>query len=271
VTLGGFACTQTPITWGNDINATSQLRISSFSATVTYALPDGEIFSVVPSGPPIPVRYAAQDVATVIARSLYTVGNPLAPDTHTSAELVTYLAQTISPDAIGDVITDQEQEKLRNFLAIPLYYINARRISHVFHARDINQLPANMSVTGYFAKDAYRIVYSLWSIVTFIVLACFTLVWSALVFLYCLISGGLPPNVSDYPEVDFASKIVSHSRQPETTGGLETLLKGLGNAKTGDLILRFRDKKIFIGEDANRVVLVSDTKRRALISGHKYY
>jgi len=95
-------------------------------------------------------------------------------------------------------------------------------------------------------------------------------VWSAVVFLYCLISGGLPPNVSEYPEVDFASKIVSVSGQPETGGGLETLLKGLGNAKTGDLIPRFRDQKLFVGEDKNRVVLVSDTKPGALISGHKY-
>jgi len=155
-----LTCTQTPITWGNDINATSQLSISSFSATVAYALPNGEIFSIRPSSTPIPVQYATQDVATVIACSLYTVENPLTPETHTSAELVTYLAQTISSGAIQDVIMDQEQEKLHNFLAIPFYYINTPRISEAIYARDINQLPANMSVMKYCAKNAYRIVYS---------------------------------------------------------------------------------------------------------------
>lgn len=218
---------------------------------------------MVPSTPPIPITYRAEDIFTVFARALDTSVDTGYVSNDTATELLEYLSNTITQNTFaGDDISVAEQDVFRNFLAIPLYYINVRRIPQIFVADEIDSLPKNMTVEGYFAKDGYRIVFSFFSIVTFITLAAITLIWCGLVLLYCSIFGGLPPNLSEYPEVDFASKSV----------GTDALLKGLGNAGTKDIILRFKGKRIVVGEavDNNRVVMATEGPVQSLRKGNKY-
>jgi len=106
---------------------------------------------------------------------------------------------------------------------------------------------------GYTANDDFRIVFSLWAIVTFIVIVGLTLLFCFIALVYCWRSGSerLAPNVSDFPEIDFASTGLSVETRQAAKSQMAVILDGLGNAQTCDVIKRIGEEWIMVGDTGN--------------------
>lgn len=95
--------------------------------------------------------------------------------------------------------------------------------------------------------------------------------------LYCWTLGRVVPNVSRFPEINFASKCTDVRTERDGTGaGVDVLLEGLGNANSKQIVERLREKKVFVGairrDDISEgaIVLVTNDKVEELEVGNKY-
>ena len=243
-----YSCGLNQALWGNTMNLTIQLTVSSVLPDVNYHVQDGLINSVTQTLP-ITFNYSAEAIFYVFAKMLDT--GDQANDTTT--QLVQYLSTALAQDS---PLTSQDVGFIfRNFLALPLYVSNARQITPTDVQIDL--LPSNMTVMGYTANDDFRIVFSLWAIVTFIAIVGLTLLFCCIALLYCWCwSERLAPNVSDFPEIDFASKALSVSTEEGAKSEMTTILGGLGNAQTCDVIKRIGGEWIMVGDKEGRVAMI---------------
>ena len=131
---------------------------------------------------------------------------------------------------------------MRNILTIPLLVINAEQlpISGNF------DIPGDLAVYGYAAKSHYRLVISNYSLYTFTVLALMAIIWSGCVLAYCWGFGGVVANMSQFAEIDFASKCVEGVSAGKDLG-MSAMLYGLGNTATAEVKEGIREKTIFLG------------------------
>ena len=134
--------------------------------------------------------------------------------------------------------------------------------------------------TGYFADSMYRVKIARYSLYTFTVLALGTLCWCAGVLMYSWIAGGVAPNSSQYPEIDFASKCTfGVSGAGDQDAAMSIVLHGLSNATSKNVETQIKQRSVFVGaysvahgnEIEERVALVSgiDMVER-LHAGRKY-
>jgi hypothetical protein len=247
-----YSCGLNQALWGNTMNLTIQLAVSSVLPDVNYHVQDGLIDSVTQTLP-MTFNYAAEDIFYVFARMLDTTDDGAYGANDTTTQLVQYLSTALAQNS---PLTSQDVGFIfRNFLALPLYISNARQITPT--DVQIALLPSNMTVMGYTADDDFRIVFSLWAIVTFIVIVGLTLLFCFIALAYCwLWSARLAPNVSDFPEMDFASKTLSVSTDEGAKSEMTTVLGGLGNAQTCDVIERIGGEWIMVGDKNGRVAMI---------------
>ncbi len=75
----------------------------------------------------------------------------------------------------------------------------------------------------------------------FTILAIVAIIWCAGVIVYCWVFGALAPNLSLFPEIDFASK------SGAAGNGMDTMLRGLGNANSKNVENRIKGTTVYIG------------------------
>ena len=228
--------------------------VSSVYATTEYDLNDWSIQSVELTAPPTPYNYSAADLFTVLEVAF----NSRASENVTStAGILSYISSLIAYDSAMFQPWYQELEDsgigerglgdlvfLQNIMALPLCCVNTYHI----HAHDKYVPPIDGSnVTSYFAKDIYRVVISKYSLYTFSTLAVIALLWSGIALLFCWNFGGVSPNVSQYPEVDFASKCSACPSESQESG-TGVLLKKLRNANSEFIEDQIKENVIFIKE-----------------------
>jgi hypothetical protein len=196
---------------------------------MTYNLLNSSIQAAKSPSSPIVINYRAQDIFDVFARILDTSLDKALAQTHMTTELIDVISNIITRNSLVGKKTKLEYESFRNFIAVPLYLINALRISPF----EVQDLPENLHIRGYFAKDESRVVEPLNTLITFAVLTGLTQLWCIIVFVYCVSRGGNRPGVSNYLELDSATK--------STFAGM-----GLGNSLSGDIIRKFSTASILL-------------------------
>lgn len=190
--------------------------------------------------------------------------------------LLMYLTQLIDNGSLRGRNTSLEQDALRSFIALPLYYVNLSKMRPV----DENfRLPDVHRVKGHLARELDRIIISSGTLFTFSVLATVTMGWCLCVLVYGVLSRKLPPNTSQYSEIDFASKSVSSSEDHD--GIMEVCLKGLGNAASKEIEERIKGRKMYVRciateegmtpEAEGVVVIATDGKGESLKARRKYF
>ncbi len=82
--------------------------------------------------------------------------------------------------------------------------------------------------------------------------------------IYCLMATYLAPNISEYPEIDFASKSIRTAVVNGTGNDMVDVLEGLGNANSSDIEEKVKGKRFFVraakpaGSDLERVVFTTN-------------
>jgi hypothetical protein len=246
-------CFSDPAPWNSSFNTTTQLHVSQFFTQVVYNVANDTIQNIATSADPIPSPYDAQDILQIYDVALHVSADPdlltnstLAYQVLAQAQTImfTYIIGLIDSTSVQGLQTGIEYELFRNFLALPLYTINYNKLRTASEP-----LPPNLSymmTTGYFGSVLCRVVIAKYSLYTFTVLGTSTLLWCGGILLYCWFAGTLTPNVSQYPELDLASKCTSTPCEIER-GGMETVLDGLGNSNSGGFEKRIKGKKLFVG------------------------
>jgi hypothetical protein len=237
-------------------------------------LDNSSIQSVEITVPAVPFNYSAADVIAVL--QIGFLPYKFANESNGATYVLSYIAEVISRCSTYGVVSDDEYRLLRNILALPLYSVNSNRI---WPNETLDLLPnQDLHVTGYLAKDVNLVVISDYSLYTFTVLALLALTWCACVLVYCWVIGDHAPNISQYPEIDFASKCKASSSMDET--GMAIVLRGLGNSNSTDVENRIQGTSIFVraerpdyDEPCNlegRVVLATNDKLEKLKAKKKY-
>ena len=212
----------------------------------------------------VPFNYSAKDVIEVL-RSAFD--NPRVTAVATFIDSVVQEYSLQGNDSGGD------SSLIRNFFALPLFASNIEQLS-----LGTIQYPEEMQVTGYLAKEIYRVVISEVSLYAFTCLSALALVWCGSVLVYCWGFGSLPPNMSQYPEINFASRCSSCFDEDDT--GMGGMLKGLGNATSADIEKRIKGKTVYVGattppgamrsDVAGMIVLATTGKLQDLRARKKY-
>ena len=126
--------------------------------------------------------------------------------TNLPQELLYVLSGAIEINSFQGRVSGIEYQYFRNTLALPLIFCNIN-----FFA-DQPYVPDTLIVNGYLAKDVCRLVISNYSLYIFTILAIVAIIWCAGVIVYCWVFGALAPNLSLFPEIDFASKSTGRHR-----------------------------------------------------------
>ena len=103
------------------------------------------------------------------------------------------------------------------------------------------------------------------------------IIWYSGIFVYCLMASYLAPNISEYPEIEFASKLV----RTRVVNGMEDdmagVLEGLGNAHSGDIEDKVKGKRLFVraakptDSDLERVVVTTNDDGLDFLNGGRRY
>jgi hypothetical protein len=156
-----------------------------------------------------------------------------------------------------------EKELFQNLITLPLYTFNLGALT--LNNTDL-ELPEKFNSTEYYTKRIFRVLISNYSLYIFTAFALSTLIWCCAIFWYCWSRRSLAPNVSCFPEVDFATKYAV---------GTPYLFQGLGNACSRD-IEHIVGRQIFVGATKDRdkysahIVLSVDRDMDSLVAGKKY-
>jgi hypothetical protein len=215
-----------PETLGLMQNTTMQLHVSRGPITTVYNSTNAFIVSVNPfkNTESITFMYAADDIFYVLQSIFNNSEYPGDSSTELSpaADFIDTMSKILYGSLQGPNLELLEKSFFRNFLAFPLYYVNEARA----WPRSL-ELPTDMQVTGYRAKDQYQLIISMFSLCTFTVLTVLTLIWCAVVLLYCWFQRTNTPITSLYPEFDFAANVVDNSQNE--------WFRGMKNADSRDV------------------------------------
>jgi len=159
-----------------------------------------------------------------------------------------------------------------SLLAYTMYQFSNTPRNIVYSGSDITILKG-FEATGYWAEPTYRVVIAPWSFYTFTALSGLTLLWSGGIFFWCATRPRLAPNMSLFPEIDFASKCVIND------GGMQgsevgALLRGLGNASSREITKQILGRSLFVGampkKGLARIVLTTEPCVDKLEAKKKY-
>lgn len=128
-------------------------------------------------------------------------------------------------------------------------------------------LPPSPKYNGYVAEETYRIIISTYSQYLFAVLGCIMVIWGGILLVYCGLTG-VGPNLSPFPEFDFATKV-------DVSEGMPELLAGMGNAMGSEIEERIKGEMVYVGsvpadKGMNRVGMGTAPTLGTLRSGESY-
>jgi hypothetical protein len=173
-------------------------------------------------GPPTTVRIPADGISSVAGR-LWNLTEKAPENVEELAIIILMLHTNNLPISTGAFT---EMDILRSFLTFMLHFAS-------------DPLPPAPLYHGYVAKETYRIIVSTYSQYVFAVLGCVTVVWCGVLLIYCGLSG-VGPNLSLFPEFDFATKV-------DISEGMPDLLAGMGNATSAEIKERIKGEKLYSG------------------------
>jgi hypothetical protein len=243
-----------------------QLHVSTFQATTVYSLENSSILSVEATTFPVPFNYSAIDVLQVLGLGLQVNSS------NQTSNILNVVNQQLANANNGESLSLADP-LLRNIVALPLYSANGNIDAQEYEGN--LTFPNNMLTTGYFAQAVSRVIIADYSLYMFTLLAVLALLWCACGLGYCWIHGGVVPNGSQYPEIEFASKCVVTPNEMDYVG-VDVLLKGLGNGNSRDIERRIKSKRIFVGAPhdvmPSAIVLVTakNDQVEGLKAGNKY-
>ena len=251
--------------WNYSITTTVQLHISEYLGTAVYNIPNGTIENVEVSTDPVAFDYPASDLQKIYSVAL----NGTLTESTIEQELYSvrgmllfYLASVIAGTSGAGRQTGFEHELFRNFLALPLYAVNYNKLR--LPSEPIPENLRNTITTGYFGTILYRLVIRWYSLYTFTILGAIVIAWYSGIFIYCLMATYLAPNISEYPEIDFASKSIRTAVVNGAGNDMADVLEGLGNANSSDIEEKVKGKRFFVraakpaGSDLERVVFTTN-------------
>lgn len=244
-----YECFSGPASWNYTLTKTVELRISNYPATVVYSIPDGAIQSVSPSSSPVSSFYSASDLRQIYAIA-FNVTSSASPDlfqtlTQVQTMLFTYVIGVIQAISSYGRPEGIESEVFHNLLALPLFVVNYNKLHE-----NGDPLPSDleyMFTTGHFGRALYRIVIAPATLYVFTVLSVCTLIWCACILSYCWFIGTVAPNMSEYPEFDFASKCAPNPGETNQENLLGALFDGLGNADNISIEKQIKGRLFFVG------------------------
>ena len=239
-----------------------QFHVSTLSVRMVYRLNDSSIQRVTPDlGSLHRATYPANDMLHYLDLVFQIHTSVTDPSSVVMSNFLTNIIQ----HAIASIRKGNHAEYfvLRNFLASTLYLLS-RHPRPASIKKDLPPYPTFYETTGYFAKDVYRVKFSVYSLYSFSILPMITLLWCSGIFIYCLVKGYVEPNLSSFTEVDFATTSwvnISTLKGAE----MNSLWKGISNARTQAIEERIKGKTIFVGAISVPIgeeAIVLETHRR---------
>ena len=210
----------------NNLTTILHLQMSSFLADTVFGLENGDIKSSKPVSSLTPTLYSAEDIFQVLNPAL------------SNSSIQTSISSTINDNSLSGIYGDVEPAALRNLMASAFYEYN--------WGTDWNQTSdavPSMDVNGYYAVERFRLIIADYTLILFTVLTVGELLWSVMVVHLNCFGDGLAPMRSVFPEWDFASKCVRAS-QRQTGTGMNSLMRGLQQASSKDVIERIKSERI---------------------------
>ena len=255
--------------WLYNLSLTMQLHVNSRKATTAYSLHNSSILSVKPSASePVPFLYSAPEVLDVLGYALNS--NSQRNENFTlvldvSQSFLTQIASIILHNSFNGTTSNVEYDLFRTLLTLPMYYVNAGMITDHSVPED-QRIPLEHHIKGYLAKDHFQLRISKYTLYAYTALALMILLWCAVICGYCWFKGAATPNMSLYPEINFAAKC----RDDEF--GMGCMLKGLGNSNSKEVEKQIAKMHVFVGEhpSGNEVVLTTKRIGYSLEAGKKY-
>ena len=107
-----------------------------------------------------------------------------------------------------------------------------------------------------------QVIISSASLAVFTAGACASLAWCILVL--GLVLTVQIPNMSQYPEIDIASKCVESPAGEAEEDSMAKLLHPLSNATSGEIRMRLFKKRFFVGSENSHVQMGSNRAKRLL-------
>ena len=231
-------------------------------ATTAYSLHNSSIQAVIPSSKiSTPFLYPAEDIFTVLqyAFNSHSVQEgDISFAMNVSDAFLERIAATIQENSFLGITSADEYDLLRNLLALPLYFVNVP-FTKASNLSASGQIPSANRVKGYLATDSFRLVISIYTLYTFTTLALITLSWCAIVWAFCWFRGGNTPNISLYPEIDFAAKI----RNADVS--MTEILNGLGNGNRLRVEKNIVGTRVFVSGNGVRNIIDNADETKAII------
>ena len=211
IATGG--CTEN-LTWSTSPTLDTWLSVSSLVTTTAYSLGNLSILSVTP-------ETNSQYFVNIPAEGIRSILDYALTNNSVSVELL------VSAIQLSNSLVRSEAEQLRIFRGVLAIVI----LGWGTNGSELG--PA----TGYYAASGYRITVSPITRAVFAVLSVGVLSWSLLALLFCWFLGSPSPNSSQFPEVNFAAKVV-----PD-----DGILAGLGNTTSMAVIKRIQGQVLYVG------------------------
>jgi hypothetical protein len=184
---------------------------------------------------------------------------------------------------------------LKSMVVIPIQFSTAawQKINaswgEIFPQSTRYALPSDLVTTVSTVHRTARVMAVPWSVYCFVGVLGAVFLYTCVLFVWIMWKGEKIPHISDFPELDFASKItkrylemqdlnsntIAGSNPPSSSKYLQMV--GISNGTSEVLIERFRDKTIKVvvkpGEKKSIVILTSDIEgdEEQLVIGELYY
>jgi hypothetical protein len=239
----------TQAAWTTSPTLATQLSVSNLYSTTEYSLENSSILSVVPVSTPTATFIGASDIRSILDFA-FNSGGP--STSSTSQSLLTVIRIIKSTQA------SLELTLLRGILGFA-----------VLGPGPNIPLPGPGPILGFFARNVSQLIVSPLSRLFFIILSLSTLTWCSGVLIFCFFKARPSPNLSHFPEMDFATKMI-------TDGGssMSDLLSNLGNATSQEVKKRVSGKNIYVGslpsEGIERVIISTTPVSKKLKYGELY-
>lgn len=225
--------------WISSPTLTTQLSVSKFYSTTEYSLQNSSIVSVVPTSPPNSTFIGASDVISILDFAFNSTG----PNNSSTSQTLLTVVSIINATSTQASILPLELTILRSVLGFAILGFT-----------DI-PLPSPLPISGFVARGVSWLLVSPLSRLFFIILSLSTFTWCMGVLVFCFFKACPPPNFSRFPEMDFATKMIT-----DGGSGIPAWLAGLGNATSQEVKRRIKGKNIYVGS------LSSDGVERVIIS-----
>jgi hypothetical protein len=228
--LSDNSCLQQPVSWNESLSGTMQAHVSTIKLTSGYNLFNSSIQFTTAVTEPETYYVGAADLFsifdTIFANSNTTTSGP-------QGILIPWITSSISDSSQNNRRIPSEYNQIRALLLLSLVYVNSAYLIG-------NDTSTSRITTGHYVHSRFRIQINPHLLVAFVVLGCLVLVWCWVITIICSAGCIIAPNSTDFPEVDFAARVIK-------SDDFRQILDGLGNASSEKVKDHFMGKTLYLG------------------------